>query len=118
MEVVRSEEELTLGDRRWRESERVRVTKRVVTEDRTIVVPVRREELVIERLPVVDGRLLPASPGPVEDLVLILHEEIIEVNSRVVPVERVCITVGRETEQVVFSDVIRKEQVRLEDEAR
>ncbi len=53
-EVVRHEEQLSVGTRA-EATERVRVRKRVVTEDVTLTVTLRREELVIERTPVEPG---------------------------------------------------------------
>ncbi|MHA7264351.1 YsnF/AvaK domain-containing protein [Arthrobacter sp. TMN-37] len=51
--MIRSEEQLRAGTE-IRETERVRLVKRIVTEEVTITVPVRREELHIERIPVDD----------------------------------------------------------------
>ncbi len=49
--MVRSEEQLRAGTE-IHETERVRIVKRVVTENVTVTVPVRREELHMERVPV------------------------------------------------------------------
>lgn len=113
VEVVRSEEELSV-ERRWRDYERVRVTKRVVTEERTFTVPVRREELVIEHLPLADGALLPGPPDRAEDLVLTLYEEQVEFVTQMVPVENIRIAVERVTEDVRIVDEVRREQVDVE----
>ncbi|WP_165968792.1 DUF2382 domain-containing protein [Arthrobacter crusticola] len=51
--MIRSEEQLRAGTE-IRETERVRLVKRIVTEEVTITVPVRREELSIERVPLDD----------------------------------------------------------------
>ena len=51
--VTRSEERATI-DRVWYPYERVRVTKRTVTERRQVEVDVQREELVVERIVVRD----------------------------------------------------------------
>ena len=93
--VVRSEEELRVGTTAA-PYERVRLRKRIVTEVRTVEVEVRREELVVEREPAGD-----AAGGVVDDravgeqapLELTLHEEQVEVVTRVVPVERVRVAV-------------------------
>ena len=88
MEITRSEEELRLTNA-WRPVERVRVRKRIVTEQRVVTVELRREELVIEREPLEE---VPAVPGglPVpEPLVLTLSEEQAVITKVVVPVERV-----------------------------
>jgi stress response protein YsnF len=49
--MIRSEEQLRAGTE-IHETERVRLVKRIVTENVTVTVPVRREELHIERVPV------------------------------------------------------------------
>jgi stress response protein YsnF len=59
--MVRSEEQLRAGTE-IHETERVRIVKRVVTENVTVTVPVRREELHVERIPV-DAPPAPAGPG-------------------------------------------------------
>jgi stress response protein YsnF len=48
--MVRSEEQLRAGTE-IHETERVRIVKRIVTENVTVTVPVRREELHVERIP-------------------------------------------------------------------
>ncbi|MBA2624457.1 MAG: YsnF/AvaK domain-containing protein [Acidimicrobiia bacterium] len=116
-EVIRSEEELRV-ERQWRDAYRVRVTKRIVTEERTITVPVRREELVIEHEPITEETWRDGPPGPAEDLVLTLREEQIEVVTRVVPLERVRISVDRTTERLRIDEDLRREQVRVEVDGR
>lgn len=108
--VIRSEEELSV-ERRWRDSERIRVTKRVVTEERTFTVPVRREELVIEHEPLPEGSVRSEPPERVEDLVLTLCEEQVEIVTRVVPVENIRIAVERVTEHVRIDESLDREQV-------
>jgi len=101
--------------------ERVRVSTRLVTETRTVTVQVHREELVVERVAIpaggaVDGHgsHLTANQGePVMEMVL--REEVPEVLTRVVPVERVRVYLDRVagTEQV--SAAVRREEVELTD---
>lgn len=97
---------------------RVRVSTRVVTETRTLTVQVRREELVIEHLPldsehppVGEPSARPLESGPA--LELELREETIEIVTRVVPVERVRIYLDRvaDTEQVTAE--LAREQVEI-----
>ncbi len=114
VEVVRSEEELRLGVRVVAH-ERVRLVKRVVSETVTRTFEVRREELYMERLPLdaepsdLDGAL---APGEVADIVL--HEEEVELVSRIVPRERVRVRKELVTEQHPVSDTVRREQIELE----
>src|SRR5215207_9211186 len=53
-EITRSEEQLFVGTES-QVRERVTVKKRVVTEEVTVTIPLRREELVIEREPIEPG---------------------------------------------------------------
>ncbi len=94
----------------------VRVRKEVVTEHRTIEVPVQREEIVIERhapngAPVPDSNI-----GPGEEIRIPVREEQIFVEKR--PVVKEEVTVGkrvvRDTERV--GGEVRKEKVRVERE--
>ena len=110
MEITRSEEELRLSSA-WRPVERVRVRKRIVTEQRVVTVELRREELVVEREPLEE---VPAVPGglPVpEPLVLTLSEEQAVITKVVVPVERVRVVVDRITEEHELRTTLRSEQV-------
>ena len=91
--------------------ESVRISKRVVTETRTITVQVRREELHLERRALTtpaDADSTPGRPddrGPEPILVLVLHEEVPEVVKRIVAVEeiRVFIDDVQSTETVATS---------------
>ena len=64
----------------WQPVERVRLSRRIVTELRQVEIEVRREELVVERSPVDDPADHPVSPGPDrvtnDDLVIVLSEEV------------------------------------------
>jgi sporulation protein YlmC with PRC-barrel domain len=61
--MTRSEEELRVGTE-TRERGRVRLRKYVTTEEVTLTVPVRREEVRLEREPVTDANLDAATSGP------------------------------------------------------
>lgn len=116
MDVIRSEEELHLSSA-WRPVERVRVRKRVVTEERTVTLTLRREELVVEREPVVGGAAVPGrQPAVQEPVVLTLSEEQAVITTRVVPVERVRVVVDRVTEHHELETTLRAEQVEVEAE--
>lgn len=141
--VTRSEEELLVTTRPV-ETGRVRVSKRVVTEERTITV--RREELVVEELPARaelpadhdgvssgQGRLNPAKEaalaageahrpqGHRDDDGELQQEAAIEmvlheeqVVTRVVPIERVRVYVDRVTREQVVEEDLAKEVVTVE----
>lgn len=106
--VIRSEERLRVGTVRVA-SERVRIRRVVVTEERTVTVQVRREELVIEREPL-DGPLEGGGEPP-EPLTFVLHAEVPVVTTRVVPVERVSVVVDRITAMRTVSEEVRAERV-------
>lgn len=122
--VLRSAEVLRAGTRRV-VTGRVRVAKRVVTEERTVTVVVRREELVVTEEPAgtpdAAGSAAHAAGSPADDVaevVLVLHEERPVVTTEVVAVERV--VVRRQVvrgEQTVTAPV-RHEAVTVEREDR
>ena len=96
----------------------VRVRKEVVTEHRTIEVPVQREEIVIERH-APNGAPVPDSDiGPGEEIRIPVREEQIFVEKR--PVVKEEVTVGKrvvqDTEHV--GGEVRKEELRIERVAR
>jgi uncharacterized protein (TIGR02271 family) len=87
-EVVLHEERLLLATERV-VTERVRITKRIVSTTRTIEVPIRLEQLVITHETLQGPVGLEAGTGG--DVVIVLHEEVPEVSLRVVATERVVI---------------------------
>lgn len=108
--VIRSEERLDVTTVRTA-TERLRIRKVIVTEERTVTLQVRREELVIEREPLegtVSGEATPPSP-----LTFVLHAEQPIVATRVVPVERVSVIVDRITEMRSVTDSVRRERVEM-----
>ena len=116
-DVIRSEEQLTVGTRA-EATERVRIRKRVVTEDVTLTITLRREELVIEREPIAVGE----APAPAEfplaeegsEMEFVLHAEEPVVSKRVVPVERVRLHREVATEDQQVTGTLRKERVDVE----
>ena len=111
--MTRSEEELRVGMRE-RETGRVRLRKYVVTEHVQQTVPVRREEVRLEREPITDANRDRATAGPEiseEAHEVVLHEEQLVVDKRVVPKERV--RLGKDTiiDEQQISEEVRKEQI-------
>ncbi len=130
--MTRSEEQLRVGTE-LRETERVRLVKRVVTEDVTMTVQIRREELVVERVPVKDGAPLyddgagtfskaererlysaveTAFSGDVVDMVL--YEEKPRVEIDVVPIERVRLSREAHMHDETITGQVRKEVIETE----
>lgn len=111
--MVRSEEELHVTTKR-RAVERVRLRKHVVTEYVEQTVPVRREELRLEREAITGQN----PEGTVEDPELadeaheiILYAEEVVIEKRVVPRERVRISKELITEERVVAEELRKERI-------
>ena len=117
-EILVSEEQLAVETRSV-PTERVHVRKEVVTEDVTITVTLRREELVIEREPIDaaagaahgDDRL--AVDG--EEFEVVLHAEEPVVTKRVMPVERVRLRRNEIVEERRITDTVRKEHVDVDE---
>lgn len=117
-QFVRSEERLVPGTRRV-VAGRVRVSKRVTVEERTVTVAVRREELVVEHLPPDQSPyaadLQPtAIGGPLVEL--IVSEEQVEVTTRVVPRERVRVFVDTVHDAATLDAAVSREVVELRTE--
>jgi uncharacterized protein (TIGR02271 family) len=100
--------------KRQREAGEVRVRKEVVSEERTIDVPVTREELVIERRPAGEQAAASGEIREGEELRIPLMEEEVIVQKR--PVVREEVSLGKRevagTERV--ADTVRHEELRVE----
>ena len=118
--MTRSEEELRVGMHE-RETGRVRLRKYVVTEHVQQTVPVRREEVRLEREPITDANRDRATAGPEiseEEHEVVLHEEQLVVDKRVVPKERVRLAKDTITDEQQISEEIRKEQIDVDSESQ
>jgi uncharacterized protein (TIGR02271 family) len=116
--MTRSEEELRVGTAE-RERGRVRLKKHVVTEDVQETVPVRREEVRVEREPITDENVDEAMSGPdisEDEHEVTLKEEEVVVEKRTVPKERVRLEKDVETDEEQVSEQVRKEKVEVEDD--
>jgi uncharacterized protein (TIGR02271 family) len=118
--MTRSEEELHVGTTE-RESGRVRLRKYVVTEDVQTTVPVKREEVRLEREPITDANRDQAMSGTEiseAEHEVILHEEEPVVEKRTVPKERVTLATETHEDERQVSEQIRKEQVEVDDDSQ
>ena len=114
--MTRSEEELSVGTAK-RESGRARLVKHVVTEDVTQTVPVRREEVRVEREPITDANREDANSGgdiTEEEHEVVLHEEEVVVDKRTVPKERVRMEKDVTSDEQQITEQVRKEQIETE----
>jgi uncharacterized protein (TIGR02271 family) len=111
--MTRSEEELTVG-KRQREAGRARLRKYVVTEMVTKTVPVKHEEVRIEREPITDTNRDAALDGPAiseEEHEVVLHEDEVVVDKQAVAKERVRMGTETVSEDREISEEVRKEQI-------
>ena len=98
----------------------MRLRKYVVTEEVQQTVPVRREEVRVEREPITDDNVDQAVDGPEisdEEHEVVLHEEEVVTEKRAVPKERVRLSKDEVTDEQVVSDQVRKERIEVEEEA-
>src|SRR3954471_1716057 len=118
--MTRSEEELRVGTAE-RETGRVRLKKYVVEDEVTQTVPVRREEVRIEREPITDANLDNALDGPAiseEEHEVVLHAEDVVADKRAVPKERVRLEKDVQTDEQTVSETVRQERVDVQDNRR
>jgi uncharacterized protein (TIGR02271 family) len=117
--ITRSEEELRVGTTE-REAGRVRLKKYIVEDEVTKTVPVRREEVRIEREPITDANVGDALRGKdlsEEEHEVVLHEEEVVAEKRVVPKERIRLDKDVHTEEETVSETVRSEQVDVDDDS-
>ncbi|MGW1010018.1 YsnF/AvaK domain-containing protein [Streptomyces termitum] len=114
--MTRSEERMRVGTERV-ESGHVRLRKYVVTEEVQQTVPVRHEEVRVEREPITDANRDEALSGPEiteAEHEVVLHEERPVVETEAVPVERVRLTTDEVTEEETVTGQVRKERIEIE----
>jgi uncharacterized protein (TIGR02271 family) len=116
--MTRSEEQLDVN-KRTRQAGTARLRKWIETEDVEIRVPVRREKARMVSEPVTDANRDRAMSGgdlTTEEHEVTLSEEIVDVDKRVVPKERVRLETETETDEVAVDDTVRKERIDFEHE--
>jgi uncharacterized protein (TIGR02271 family) len=114
--MTRSEEELRVGTER-REAGTVRLRKWVETERVTETLPVRREEVRVEREPITAANIDAATSGPEisqEEHEMTVYEERAVVAKETVPKERVRLDKEVVTGQERVSDEVLKERIEVE----
>lgn len=115
--MTRSEERLTVGTKS-EPTGKVRLRKHVVTENVTKTVPVQREEVRVERVPLDDD----ATAGRIDDdgdsVEVTLHEETPVVEKETVAVEEVRLDKDTVTDQEQVTSEVRKEQIDTDDDRR
>ena len=114
--MTRSEEELEVSKRRT-ETGRVRLCKWVETEYVQMTVPIRREKARLITEPITDrnrGDALAGSDLREAEHEVILSEEEIDIQKRVVPKERVHLEKVVETDEVPVDETVRKERIEMD----
>ncbi|MDQ0243328.1 uncharacterized protein (TIGR02271 family) [Bacillus fengqiuensis] len=107
------EEQLNITKERVQIGE-LQLRKEVIEEQRTIHVPLIREEVYVERRPVTDGKY-DGSPITGEETIRVpITEERIKVTKRPVVVEEVVVGKRKVQETKQVQDTIRKEEARIE----
>ena len=117
--MTRSEEELNVSTRQ-REGGRVRLNKWVETEQKQITVPVRREVAKLVTEPITDANRDRAMDGPElteNDHDVILHEDEVVVEKKVVPKERVRLETDTVEDERQVDETVRKERIAMDDNA-
>ncbi|MFD0824489.1 YsnF/AvaK domain-containing protein [Neobacillus sp. M.A.Huq-85] len=91
----------------------LQLQKEIVEEQRTVYVPLLREEVYIERRPVTDGKYDGSAFTEDEIIRIPITEERIEVTKRPVVVEEVIVGKRKLQETKQVQDIIRKEEARI-----
>jgi len=118
--MTRSEEQLHVGTERVHAGT-ARLRKYVVSEDVTKTVPVRHEEVRVQREPITDanrGEAMSGAELTEEEHEVTLHAEKPVVNKETVPVERVRLGTETVTEEHTVNETVSKEQIETQDESR
>jgi uncharacterized protein (TIGR02271 family) len=111
--MTRSEEEMRVGVER-EERGRARLRKYVVTEEVQQTIPLRHEEVVVEREPITEANRDAALSGPEiaeSEHEVTLHAERPVVETEAVPQERVRLNTREVTEEETVQGRIRKERI-------
>lgn len=116
--MIRSEEELDVSTRS-RQTGTARLRKWVETENVQMTVPIRREKarLVVEPITDPDRDVGRAGADLGQDeQEIVLSEEVVDVDKRVVAKERVRLETDVETDEVAVNEEVRKERVEMDND--
>ncbi|MCP3800554.1 PRC and DUF2382 domain-containing protein [Allokutzneria sp. A3M-2-11 16] len=116
-EMTRSEERLRVGTEQV-ETGKVRLRKHVVTEQQQVSVPVRHEEVRLEREPIAEGAARGTERIGEAEQEVTLHAEKPVVSKETVPVERVRMSKETVTEQQRVAGEVRKEEIDVDDASK
>jgi len=110
--MIRSEERLRVGTEEY-QAARVRLRKYVVTEQATMTVPLKREELLVEVEPITSAALEGSDDVPFQEqsVELVAREEWAIVSKETVPVERVQMNTVTVKGRTTVREEMRKERI-------
>jgi len=111
--MVRSEEEVSI-DKHRQEAGRVKLRKWVETDEVQVTVPVERQVARVVREPVAEGDTRGVGEFVEGEEEIVLSEEVVDVNKRVVAKERVGLETETVTDEVPVNETVRKERVAVE----
>ena len=111
--MVRSEEEVSI-DKRTQEAGRVKLRKWVETDNVQVTVPVERQVARVVREPVREDDTTGVGEFVDGEEEIVLSEEVVDVNKRVVAKERVGLETETVTDEVPVNETVRKERVAIE----
>jgi len=117
--MTRSEEEVDVSKRK-QDAGTARLRKWIETENVQMTVPVRREKARLVTEPITDDNIDQALSGgdlTTEEHEVTLSEEVVDVDKRVVPKERVRLETDVETHEVGVDEQVRKERIAMDNDA-
>jgi len=107
------EEQLRVEKQRVQKGE-VRVHKEIIEEQQTVDVPVRREEVVIERRPIIEPQPTDTPVGQDETIRVPVSEEQVTVTKQPVETEEITLKKRQVEEQKRARGTVRREEARIE----
>jgi uncharacterized protein (TIGR02271 family) len=115
-ESMRLHEERLRPEKETTKAGEVHLRKEMVTEQKSVSVPMRHEEVVIERRPVEGGRRASGDIGDSQEIRVPVREEQVHLEKQPVVTEEVSIGKRQVTEQQPVSGTVRREEARVETE--
>lgn len=100
------------------ETGQVHIHKEIITEEKQITVPVTREVIKVERIPVTGARTATAAESLFEEesIIIPIHEEEVEIEKRPVIREELHVTREAHHEQKTARETVRRETAEIETE--
>jgi uncharacterized protein (TIGR02271 family) len=113
---VRVREEQLQAEKQRVQKGEVQVHKEVVEEQKSFEVPVRHEEVVVERKPIVEPRPTDVPLGQDETIRIPISEEQVNVTKTPVESEEISLRKRQVEEQKRVSDTVRREEAHIDNQ--